>query len=102
MTEYKELQGVKRICGDYAAWHEIGVYCEYIFGIPSTLGDIGESICEEMEIDWDNLDSVDPVELDKAVRKIVQEHDSDYCDIEIDTILCKFTDGKLVQTYLSI
>jgi len=102
MTEYKELQGVVKICGDYAAWHEISMYCEYVFGHRETLRDLDELVCEKLEIDLSELKDVELGQLEAAIREVVKEDKCDYCDIEIDTILCKFEHGKLVRTYLSI
>lgn len=100
--EYKELRGVKRICGDYAAWHEIGTYCEYVFGYPETIGDIGEGICESEDIDWDELENYPVDKMDALVTKIVQESEGDYCDMEIGTVLCKIDNGKILKTYMEL
>ena len=103
-VEYKELQGVKRICGDYAAWHEIGTYCEYVFGHNYTLGDISENICEEADITWEELLEYPTDKMDALVKKIVENSDDgyDYCDMEIGTVLCKMIDGKIVKTYMEL
>jgi len=102
MVEYKELQAVVRICGDYAAWHEIGIYCEYVFGYRDTLDDIGKAVCEKLDIDWDELENIELSDLEAHIHGIVQEDEGDYCDIEIKTVLCKIKDGEIVGTYLSI
>jgi len=102
MAEYKELQGVKRICGDYAAWHEIGTYCEYVFGHRETLGEIGENLCETLNVDWEDLDELSLEALENGIKKMVQDSDGDYCDIEIGTVLCKMENGKILKTYMEL
>ena len=106
-VEYKKLIGVGQICGDYCAWHETSIYCEYIYGHPNTLGDnMGEKVCEELDIELEDLkritDSEKIKKIDTIVKQAVKDCDGDYCDMEDQTFLCLISDGNIIETYLEV
>jgi len=102
MVEYKKVRIVGRMCGDYAAFHEASIYCEYVFGHKETLSDIGEKVCEELELEWEEVEKLPLKALEAVIEKIVKEDNGDYCDTEIQNVLAKFEDGKFVEAYYTM
>ncbi len=96
MKDYKTVQGIVRICGDYCAWHETSLVVDYIFGDHPIQYDIFESIRDF------NSDNKPKDELDEAARKYVENYNGDYCDYGIRTILLEYEDGNITNKWIAI
>jgi len=100
---FKKVRGVKRVCGSYASWDEIGTYCDWIFGEYFIEGVFLEELEEELEIPIKELKKMEKDKLDNIIKDYVEDYDSDYCDIQIDRILIELNDkSEIINTYIEI
>lgn len=108
--KYKKAKAVVRCCGGYCAWHEMGIYIDYILGDYDDLPD-----CFEEEVnEWLNskgyeygnnpkLTKQHKQELDSFIIELVENFKGDYSDYCIGDVLLEISEsGKIYNTYLSI
>lgn len=79
-------EAVVRACGNYVAFHEMMLDEEWLFGDLFYCEDlIGDYLCGELNVDWEELEKQDKATMDTLVRKYVEEkeQEQDYCDIGI-------------------
>ena len=102
-SKFITVKGVLRICGDYCAWHEASVYCEWIFGTKYNYqGDLTEAICEKNDLSWDDYKLLTIPEQDTLAEKVVESDDGDYCDMEVFDILVEVSDGKIINKFMKV
>ena len=102
-STFKRVRGVKRMCGSYASWDEIGTYCDWIFGEYFIGGDFLEELEEELEIPIEELKKMEKDKLDSIIKDYVKDYSDDYCDIQIDWILIELNDkNEIIKTYIEI
>ena len=102
-NKFVTVQGVMRMCGDYCAWHEASIYCEWIFGDEYGYeGDLSESICESNDIEWEDYEKLSKSEKDVLATSTVEKYDGDYCDYDISSMVVEIQDGEILNKYMSV
>jgi len=101
---FVKAKGIRRICGDYCAWHEASIYVEYVFGDLFFIGDEAyDYLIEKLELDWsddDILEKQDKVLLDKLVKEYMEDFERENCDKEIADCVVEVNDnGKVLEVY---
>jgi hypothetical protein len=101
--EFKEMEAVVSICGDYCAWHEASVYVDYIFGYSKYPESFEDEFCERLGIKHEDINKINDETRDNIYREIIEESEySDYCDYEIRKVICEFRENKIINTYMQI
>lgn len=100
MKEFIEAEGVISMSGDYCAWHEASIGVDWVYGKYFYCEDMaGEYLCEELDCDWDDLKNQDKATMDEAIRKYVNDWQTDYTDIENGPVLLEIVDGEVKKVW---